>query len=271
MKTYSEYYQECQSNFDKKPVFNLYDFTLKVDRPSKNNFFNLPKEYENLIKRTHDRFSYLVSDVNNLAIHRDPKIDFGIRLKNIKDFEELNELADLLVPQIENKLYGCNLFVEGVYCYRNVHRNANLRSSWLWHYDNDPKEMTKALIYLNDVDEDSGPFSVLVDPNGTPKKIETSKIDYKKWMPAPNGSRIDINKMPKYKEQKILGEAGTICLFDNNIIHKANVCKPGKIRDVIVFYFKPTDRKVQVYLDDKYCQTWDCRHVNKNPEHKEKG
>jgi hypothetical protein len=266
MKTFKEYYFDCLNDPSKSS--NLYEFKLEITNPlNKNGFLQFPEDYLDIIDRVHKKFALLLDDPKNLAIHRDPKIDFGIRLKDILDFEELNELAEIILPQIENKIYGCNIFLEGVYCYRNVFRDAPLRSSWLWHYDNDPKEYLKVMIYLTDVSSSDGPMGVILNDSGEAIKMETSKVDYKNW--HTKNSRVNPKNILNSNPFLITGPRGTVSIFDSNIVHKAMVPEKEKFRDVIVFYVKPSKDSERPYVNPKYCQSWDCAHTHCNPEHRE--
>lgn len=269
MKKYSEYYKECRLH---KNNSKLYDFKFNV---SENNhtggesLLSFPNNYRDTIDSASKTFNNLISDDKNLALHRNPKIDFGIRLKNISEFDELNTIADIFIPQVESKIYDCNLFVEGVYCYRNVHRNAQLRSSWIWHYDNDPKEYLKIMIYLTDVCENSGPLGILLDQNNQAIKMKTGKVDYSSW--EVRNSRFGNDFVKPNKTHRVVGKKGLVCLFDSNIVHRAEVPKPGYHRDVIVFYMKPSKKKVKQYINKKYCQSWGCHDglsmPSKDPEY----
>ena len=54
------------------------------------------------------------------------------------------------VPFLEEKRFGCNLYVDKIYIYRTL-RLKKRESSYLWHYDNNPSEIVKNIIYLNEV------------------------------------------------------------------------------------------------------------------------
>ena len=104
------------------------------------------------------------------------------------------------------------------------------------------------MIYLTDVGENDGPLEILVNKDGKALKLKSNRINKedfnsKKWDDPRyfkgqyNGNRIseqDIEDLLKlgYKKKKITGKKGTIILFSENIIHRANYCKENH-RNVI--------------------------------------
>ena len=79
-----------------------------------------------------------------------------------KYHEYLSSLANFIVPFLEEERYGCNLYVDKVYIYRTLKVEKRV-SSYLWHYDNNPLEIVKNIIYLNDVTDKNSPFEFMSD------------------------------------------------------------------------------------------------------------
>lgn len=172
----------------------------------------------------------------------------------IFNFEGLGKLADEIIPVLEKNLYGCNLFVDKIYCYRN-HHTGTRSSSWLWHYDNNPDEVVKIIVYLTDVDDKSGPFEYALKANGAPDFRHTTRSGYNHWKKPPNNSRIPEGEIGK--TIRVSGEAGTLVVFNNNIVHRANVPSPGKTRDIITLRVRPTIKPVDNYVDSRWTTTSD--------------
>jgi hypothetical protein len=273
--TYAEHYEKCkqQSTHD-APTANLYDFSHAVINASDNSkdaLIEKPENYMDIVNGAKSRYKELMSDVSNMNIPRDPAIDFAIRLEAIHDVPEFESLAQTIVPQLEKNIFGCHVVMEALYAYRNVYRSAPERSSWMWHYDNNPKEIIKIMIYLSDVDETSGAFEIICNDEGEAVKMSTYKIDHKKWHGAPNNSRIteiQLKTMASegYYPYKILGKKGTIAIFDNNIAHRASIPEPGNIRDAIVFMIRPWLAKEEKYINKKHCRAWTGSSIFMNPE-----
>jgi hypothetical protein len=275
MLTYAEHYKKCkeESNYD-EPSLNLYDFDYAIARPESPNegdLIKFPDNYMDIVNSAKNRYKELMKDVSNLNIPRDPAIDFAIRLQAIHGTPEFEEIAQLIIPQLEEKLFGCSVVMEALYIYRNVYREAPERASWLWHYDNNPREIIKIMIYLSDVDEDCGAFEIVCNEQGEAVKMPTYKIDHTKWQGAPNNSRItkeqiDTLSQEGYVPQKILGKKGTIAVFDNNIAHRASIPSPSHTRDAMVFMVRPWRTKEEKYINREHCRAWKRQSIFINPE-----
>ena len=275
MLTYAEHYKKCkeQSGYP-KPKVDIYDFThavVDVTSNSEDDLIQLPKNYMEIVNGAKNRYKELMKNPSNMNIPRDPMIDFAIRIQTIHDSPEFEALAQVIIPQIEQNMFGCNVVMEALYAYRNVHRDAPQRASWLWHYDNNPKEIIKVMVYLSDVDEDCGAFEIVCNEEGEAVKMPTYKIDHKTWNGAPNNSRIteaQLNTMASegYYPYKILGKKGTIAIFDNNIAHRASIPMSSNTRDAIVFMIRPWCTKEEKYINKKHCRAWTGTSIFMNPE-----
>ena len=190
---------------------------------------------------------------------------------DIFSLEGVSVLADEIVPVLEKNLYGCHLFVDKVYCYRN-HYFTERSASWLWHWDNNPDEVVKIIVYLTDVDDDCGPFEYVVGANGKPLLKKSTRSGYNNWKKPPNGSRIpekDVEHEIRRggKTVRVTGKAGTVVAFNNNVWHRANIPAEGKHRDIITFRVRPTAKPVSKYVHPKWTTTSDVSGaVPKDPE-----
>jgi len=275
MLTYAEHYNKCkQESQYGEPKLDLYDFGFSVirpDAPTPQDMVILPNDYMNIVNEAKNKYKELMKDVSNLNIPRDPRIDFAVRLQKIHDCPEFENLAQIIIPQIEKNLFGCSVVMEGLYAYKNLYREAPERSSWMWHYDNNPKEIIKVMVYLSDVEEESGAFEVVCDKDKKALKMKTYKIDYKHWNGAPNNSRITETQLKDfasigYHPFKILGKKGTIAIFDNNIVHRASIPRPGHTRDAMVFMIRPWLTNEKTYINEDHCRSWTGPSIFKNPE-----
>ena len=268
MKTYKEYYKLSQKNYSNENgvvenKLNLYDLTMSVIYPDQpNDLIELPDNYSDLITAISKAVDQKILDKNEHYLDRSqgtrPKV--AIQVKNIWDIQELKELADSILPSLEKNVFGSYIHLSAVHAYRNIQTTSSRYSSWLWHYDNNPKEAVKILIYLTDVGEANGPFE-LIEKDNHHVKIETSRTGYNHWAPPliPH-SRIpkdmmDAFKQKGYKEKKILGPAGTMLFFDNNIIHRANIPTVG-YRDVVILNIRPCSKKIRPFLSKETTGSW---------------
>ena len=197
--------------------------------------------------------------------------DDGIMVKhnNIWKFtEELTKLSNIIVPYLEEVKYCCNLYVDKIYIYRTLPLDKRV-SSYEWHYDNNPNEVIKTLIYLNDVTLDTSPFEYLMAPNdkGILGACTRRGPDY--WHPAPNNSRVgpQVEKLLKegFNANKVTGTKGTSLSFINNAIHRVNPIIAG-YRDVINIRVKPTIEKPPQYLSPEWTTSYEIPgYVNPDP------
>jgi hypothetical protein len=197
--------------------------------------------------------------------------DDGIMMKhnNIWKFhEELLGLSNMIVPYLEENRYGCHLYVDKIYIYRTL-KLENRASSYEWHYDNNPDEIVKTLIYLNDVTEDNSPYEYLQSPDGCGVLGQCTRKGTETWYPAPNNSRVGhlIEGLSKegYIPKKVVGRKATAISFINNSIHRANPILEG-YRDVINIRVKPTLQKAPVYTNPMFTTSYEFTGVvNRNP------
>ena len=124
--------------------------------------------------------------------------------------------------------------------------------------------------YLTDVSESTGAFKVLQNNEGHTVRAETTRIDHETW--TATGSRIPEDFLNVLKQQgftpgKVTGKTGTMCIFDNNIIHKASIPEPGNYRDAIVLMVRPTKEKTRPFIDKNNTGTFYHVDLHVNPEH----
>lgn len=263
-------YKEAIDNYGDFLDTNVYNFDYKVIDNEENfkEFFDTDyTQYKNCIENISKIFTKFEADYKTT----DKKI-FARRLdfSQIKNNTKLlNDLYDSTLPGIEKNVYNSNIKIIDLDSYQNTVCNSDKKiSSWLWHFDNHPNEFIKMMIYLTDVDENSGPIEFIVDENNNGCKLKSDRIEKKdffnrkKWDDPKyfknqyNGNRIgekDIEKLLKegYKKKKILGKKGTIILFSENLIHRANHATKNH-RNIINTVLSPSINKQNIYLNISY-------------------
>ena len=273
MYTYADYYDLCKKRYDgASQKLDLYDLKMQICYPDqKNELFTFPENYSELIESLSKKVDAKVAD--DSQHYQDPSANgykIAIQIRDIWDLSELNEIASHILPCLEESVFSSRIHCSAVHIYRNVPTDAPKVSSWLWHYDNNPKEAVKLLIYLTDVKNDTGPFETL-ERDGDYIKMPTSRTGYNNWRPpVVPGSRIPkdmINEIVNqgYNKRKIVGPKGTALLFDNNIIHTANVPVHG-YRDVVIFNIRPTLHKLVPYVSKNFTGSWEHKNPIVNPE-----
>jgi len=102
------------------------------------------------------------------------------------------------------------------------------RNNWL-HFDR--WRSYKAMVYLTDVAENDGPFSVIPRTHTVGASLRRLTIDqrYENRL-----NRIELDYPDLYKEPtKILGLAGTLILFDSDIFHEGGKIQKNHQRKLI--------------------------------------
>jgi len=192
---------------------------------------------------------------------------------DIHSIPGLEKIGSVVASSLEDTLYGCHLFVDKVYCYR-TEAATERKASWLWHYDGNPNEIFKIMIYLNDVDDESSPFEYLVAKDGAIEHRKSTRIGKGNWKKAPGGSRVPESEIKLTIDSggrtvKLLGPRGSAVCFNNNIVHRGNLSVPGKYRDCIVLRVRPTLNPVPNYIDKRWTTGFDAvGSVPVNPDEK---
>ena len=275
---YPTYYKQCQKIFSEQEKTtdknSLYDIGLQHVNPyAKDNIIQVSKNYLDIIHEismeANDRFKnkkeiYIPENVN-------PQKENLARLKNPLSISKINELADIIFPQIEHKLFNSYIHLSHLYIYRSVVNSAQPDASWLWHYDNYPVEIHKVIIYLTDVNEDSGPFEYLLDRENKPIIVQPSRTGEDNWnKPKWKGSRVPEKIMKRYREKgsrikTITGKIGNMIVFDNNCIHRAKKANKQH-RDVISFQIKPYQRPLKPFISHDWTVSFQNRGVYPLPD-----
>ncbi len=265
--TYADYYELCKQSYAANsepldPKLNLYDLKMQVIRPGEDHeLIKPPDNYLSLVESLSEKVNNKVLDPSEH--YKDPSAsgyDIAVQIREIWDIPELEQIAEAILPQLEKNVFNSYIHLSAIHAYRNVQTDSPEVSSWLWHYDNNPKEAVKLLIYLTDVDENNAPFETL-EKDGDYIKMLTSRTGYDNWKPpyVPQ-SRIPKNMMNEfsaagYKKHKITGPAGTMLFFDNNIVHRATIPTEG-YRDVAILNIRPTFNKIRPWISKSTCGSW---------------
>lgn len=181
------------------------------------------------------------------------KEDFRIFKFEKKCNKTLAFSEDTFIKDIISKYFGKKLMshftVAGKVAYEE---NFKSNSGGGWHKDSEKKSL-KAMIYLSDVNESNGPFSIITNSknlnikrrSGSYKFI-TKIIMFLKGLPLtpPRFLDSDIKKNQDLKIKTITGKAGTLIVFDGNFIHRGEIIKDGKRYSLTNYYFESDLRTV---------------------------
>jgi len=258
---YDKYYKLCRDQYkDTKPAIeSFYSDPVRT----------IPGEvFSDKVMDTLKSISVLIKEQFDSGLYTDPIMPKHGDIWQYR--KEIEIICEVLVPYLEKERYGCHLYVDKVYIYRTK-KIKNRTSSYQWHYDNNPNEIVKTIIYLNNVDENNSPFEYFVDNQEKGVLGKCTRMGTDCWYAAPAGSRADnivAESLIKgtHKSIRLLGPLGTACSFNNNSIHRANPVEKG-YRDVINIRVKPTLISPPTYISPLWTTSFEKSGVvNQDPE-----
>lgn len=259
---YKNYYIKCRENYEQeqKPTLEDFYYNPVVELPVASFDDTYMQNIESISETIKQDFDSMEPD------------DLMIKHRDIWKYEELlSKISNSLVPLLERDRFGCYLYVDKIYIYRTV-KVKKLQSSYLWHYDNNPSEIVKNIIYLNEVTEENSPFEFLADSGNKGVIIQPTRTGPDRWLAPPNNSRITKDQLEYlvgdlgYKPTKVTGPRGLTYSFNNNAVHKVNSVLSG-YRDVINIRVKPCLNKAPRYVDPRWTSGFEkSGAVHPNPE-----
>ena len=187
----------------------------------------------------------------------------AVQLDAPLEIEGLADLSEPIMKELERRVFGSYAIVDKVYIYRSPVSGAAPRASWVWHYDNHPREVLKVMIYLTDVTEGTGPFEYLRETR-TSKPVLGTPI-----APLYVRSRVDDSRIAAWlgngcQSHAVIGRAGTMIVFDDNVIHRGNLARE-RHRDVVVFQVRPSTFRAEPHLDRRWTGSFQHVDVNGDP------
>lgn len=180
-----------------------------------------------------------LKDANRLL--KDPAYKIGMRHVN-SDITKLPKTLQALVYNKEISQFFSSLEKEQMLCRDTMitHEFKNdqkERNNWL-HFDR--RRSYKAMVYLTDVTEKDGPFSVVPRTHTIAAPLRRATIN-KSYQDRPNRIKLDYPEL--YQEPtKILGPAGTLILFDSDIFHEGGKIQKGHQRKLIRSHWYSTQK-----------------------------
>ncbi len=141
------------------------------------------------------------------------------RLNGIDKFDE--SFSKIFQNQIISNIYTSYIGKSResyVMANKVIFKKNNLGSGQGWHKDNIARQL-KFMIYLNDVNQDNGPFQYLLKSHKLNKKLN---IDIKENKFVNNSNRInDIEPyLKKFQLFEAKAKAGDLIVFDSSGVHR---------------------------------------------------
>jgi len=184
------------------------------------------------------------------------------QLRSHADLDALDDVALAVVDLAQRSIYRAYAIVDKVYVYRNLVSQAEPIVSWRWHYDNHPREIIKAMIYLTDVGPRHAPFEYLRHrESGDPAAVDP--------LPTARDSRVTEAQLARFRAAgydpfPVIAPAGTIIFFQDNLIHRATVAVDGP-RDVAVLQLRPADFCPDAPINARWTGSFHHEDVNPDP------
>ena len=201
-----------------------------------NNYFS--KQKCDKIKETIDSF-----------IKYSPKLIWNDKHKSdsrIYGAENISKEVKALVEDFINftKLIGQNYTQQDIDLYmmmanKTEYKANNVGSGDGWHKDSYSKQF-KSIIYLNDVDENNGPFQIIKKSN-TNLFMLNLFLNMKNKYPSTRFTSDEILNVLKVKKEKLVdvkGAAGSLILVDSSYIHRGKPLEENT-RYALTNYFYP--------------------------------
>jgi len=272
LKTWSEYYKECKEVYGNSDS-DINNLTIHTKHFKDDN-------YNNLITSLRNKLENLYQNESN---YEWKNVAMGLKDIFLVEEELKSIVEDYLVPYLEKDVFGCYVHCDNIKIYKTPQVNSQESSSWVWHIDNSPVEQMKVMIYINDVNKESGAFRYLKKDNGGVKLLSTRR-DYQNWKETYqeeifekfgrkwNGTRTPESVLNDFIQNEnceivdVEDKAGTAIIFDNNCIHKGTIPTNG-FRYAMTIQFKPVNKKLVPVFDKKYVGNgWKHVTFHKDPE-----
>jgi hypothetical protein len=180
----------------------------------------------------------LKNKVDGILDQPDSRVEISDGLFRMVDgSDRVPEIINFVDPELESVIegyYRSHFKIFGIYFYRTIPTPSKPESSFLWHIDNCPRQEIKLMIYLDDVQVDTGAIRLKDKP--LTDQLKSSGFRDRKSIDA--FADILANEATT---NAIVAPVGTRILFQNGgVIHRA-ISPERQHRDVVTFVIIPSD------------------------------
>lgn len=230
---YEEYYKYCRENARISDNKNFPD--LDIDN----------QLIVGSIENYGEKVSNIISIITNDSSGWNKSDPLFINYEHIQKVPAVISLGNEFCEILSRDFFGCQVVFDRVECYKNKLTTASEHSSWKWHYDDCAPYRYKIMIYLSDVDTDTGGMKVLINKDGKFITYKSSRVKMgHKKSPMYEGSRIPDSVIEQhiregYTAKEITGPIGTTLFFHQNMAHKATIPTKEPTRTCMIYNFRP--------------------------------
>lgn len=139
---------------------------------------------------------------------------------------------------------------------KTVPKTGELQNSQHWHRDPQEKKVVKVFTYLNNVDENSGPFVYV--PRSTPTHDHPYAKLFPQQVPAGSypGTESVLEKVAKEDIIPMTGGPGTVVFCDTNGLHYGGAAKTGeRIMSTFGYSAHSYRENKMYYYDDAFLKS----------------
>ena len=255
--------------FNKNYPYFIHKIIISIEHKE---FFEERKNFNSIFISSHSDAEWIISELNKNGFCK--IADFWSQdecIKGIKDVDYLMKNYPEYINK-ENKsdlrIFGAEKISDNIKSFSNnnlliaIANEYNRKNSKLaftlaakmpykenskgsgegWHRDAFFKQF-KALLYLNDVGINNGPFELILNSSKYKdllEDIKTGNLDYMQYRFSDKEVTKIISKNPKRKKC-IIGKMGTLILVDTSNIHRGAPIKEG-IRYALTNYYYTTNQ-----------------------------
>lgn len=204
-----------------------------------------------LLKAAHEQLSKMAAANNQHLEQKWPQIHTVTGLSEFYYWGMEKRLLDI----IENYI-GLPIKFHGVHL-RKDFPSDNQFGTLLWHSDAEDHRIVKIFIYLNDVEEKTGPFEYIPRSLTSVFSWKYWQLYYKLWQSSYMGiDDEEVKKVvPKSAWKSCLGPAGTVIFVDTkNTLHHGTVRSEERAALFFCYTANPPERPelCTQYWDDTY-------------------
>ncbi|MEH2001566.1 MAG: phytanoyl-CoA dioxygenase [Nostoc sp.] len=204
-----------------------------------------------LLKAAYHELSQMENPNND---HLDEKLPQIYTVTGLPEFYAWG-IEKRLVNIIENYI-GLPIAFHGVHLRKDL-KNKHQFGTLLWHSDAEDRRIIKIIIYLNDVEEKTGPFEYIPRSLTSLFSWNYFRLYYKLWKSGYTGIDDEQVKpvIPKSAWKSCPGPAGTVILVDTkNTLHHGTVRTEDRSALFLCYTTNPPERPdlCTQYWNDTY-------------------